>query len=74
MIYLNNLHESMRRANNYSFRYKDGTAWDNTKRKTRKRMTPRGPYFKRMERAEHSRKGNMLLNELDDAITMLQKL
>lgn len=60
--YLENLHEAMIEANKTALHYRDGKAWDNAKRKTRKRMAPRGPFFRKFEKAEHSRKGNAMIS------------
>ncbi len=64
MTYLEQLHETIIQANENSLRHKDGKAWDNTKRKNAKRYKPRGKFFKKFERAEHSRIGNSIINDI----------
>lgn len=60
--YLDNLHDSMIEANQSSRSQVEG--WDNKKKKTRKRMTPRGPFFRRFEKAEHSRAGHAMIRKI----------
>lgn len=76
MTYLENLHEEMIKSNRkaldtsrrHARKHRDGKAWDNVKRNTRKRMAPRGPFFKRFEMAEHSRVGNKLVSEVEELL------
>ena len=55
MCYLENLQEAMIAANEKARKQGDGKAWDNVKAKTKKRMTPRGKFFKRFHKQEHTR-------------------
>ena len=49
MDYFKNLEDTLIAENRYSCAYPDARAWDNKKRKTRMRYSPRGPSFKRMQ-------------------------
>jgi hypothetical protein len=52
--YLTNLHDELISNNLKAYRYGNGKAWDNKKRKTRKLKAPRGSWFKRLEKMERS--------------------
>lgn len=50
--YLTNLEDELIANNATALRFRDGKAWDNKKRKTRRLKTPRGNWFKRLEKLE----------------------
>ena len=50
--YFQNLYDAIRNNNAYAFRYGDGRAWDNKKKKTMRTHMPRGNAYKRIEQAK----------------------
>lgn len=51
-MYLYNLENELIANNAKALRFRDGKAWDNKKRNTRRLKAPRGPWFKRFEKME----------------------
>lgn len=72
MTYLENLHETCISANKKALKERKGLAWDNRKVKTRKRYIPRGKFFKRFEKADQSRIGKGLVDDLDQSLEDLK--
>lgn len=48
MNYLENVYSTAIAVNSIAFRYRDGKAWDNKKKKTVKRHYPRGEAFRKV--------------------------
>lgn len=64
MIYLENLRRLCIQTNKKALDYRDGKAWDNRKRKTRKQCCPRGKAFRRFEDMERKAAWDRLVEGL----------
>lgn len=61
MNYMDNLHQSIIKANNQASRYGDAKAWDNKKKKTLRRYRPRGKVIVRLVGLERMALRDMML-------------
>jgi len=68
--YITNLEYALTRANAKSFKYGDGKAWDNVKRKNLAKLSPRGPMFKKMLRDSLNYRAQCALDATKDMIKM----
>lgn len=53
--YLERVNQHIIDTSNKARKHRDGKAWDNAKRKARKRYVPRGKVFAKLTREEHQR-------------------
>ena len=71
MDYLNNLRNMLVEANKKSLSYGDPKAWDNKKKKNRKRHCPRGPAFRKLEQQVWFKMCSDTLEDLEEGLNAL---
>lgn len=68
--YFDNLIKTLTDCNEIAYRYGDGKAWDNRKKKIFKRHAPRGKVYMKLSKIE----GRKLYNKLVDLTDRLEEI
>lgn len=64
--YMENLQATLEACNEKAYLYKDGKAWDNRKKKTFRKHTPRGKVYMRLFNLEWRKQYNRLVDLAND--------